>query len=778
VDQVAGKVTSRLPARRVRVIGRQAEIQAVRERLLHGDRRVVALTGVAGTGKTTVALEVARSIEPLMPDGAWFVDLTVVPDADAIARAIGTALGLVDQERSALEALAAHLTTRQALIVLDNCEHLLPALASIVDALLDRAPDLRILATSRATLRVRDESVHPVAPFAVPPSDVADVERLAASDAVQLFVERATGVDPHFELTPGTALAAASICRRVDGIPLAIELAAASAGTLTTLEIDERLAAAGTLGPMHEGTEARPERTMEAALDWSHDLLDPEAQALFRRLSVFSGGWSLEAAEQVGAFGAEAGLVLPTLGRLVAHSLVMREVDGERSRYRMLAPVHEYAARRLAASDEHEATSQAHATYFVRYTTSAYPSIGQCLPEDVDRLDAEHENALAAIRLAAQTGVVPVRLALILNLVPLWRVRGHLHLAVGQLETAMAATDANSKERAVVRGVLAEFLNVLGDYDAAEEHARAGEAGFMAAGVPLGVATMLAQQGLAAAGRGDVEAALAAYARARPLVESAGNDLTWAYWEAAVGRFELARGNLDAAASHLEEADRRFRLVPSWYHGRALAMLGVVAQRRGDIDRARTLLVEGLTSLRAYGATVDAIGCVEDMARLAFSQGEPQRAATLLAAATGLRDATAAAASLPERVQLDADIDRVRSALPRAVFEAAWGAGLGLSLDQATAFATSGRPTLASGRGRSGADVLTPREREIADLVALGLSNRAIADRLVIAPGTVKIHVERILGKLGRTSRVQIATWVHEQGDHTAKDMPAGRRPA
>jgi ATP/maltotriose-dependent transcriptional regulator MalT len=453
-------------------------------------------------------------------------------------------------------------------------------------------------------------------------------------------------------------------------------------------------------------------------------------------------------------------------------------VDGARSRYRMLAPVQEYAARRLAASEELGPTAQAHAMYFVGYTTSPYPTIGQCLPEDVDRLAAEHENALAAVRFLAHAGVVPLRLALILNLVRLWRVRGYLHVAVAQLEALMAATGEDSVERAVVRGVLAEFLNVLGDYDAAEVHARVAETGFRAAGVQLGVATMLVQQGLAAAGRGDLEAALAAYDRARPLVESDGNNLTWAYWEAAVGRVELARGVLDAAAAHLEEADRRFRLVPSWYHGRALAMLGVVAHRRGDIDRARSLLVEGLTLLRAYGATVDAIGCVEDMARLAIDQGEPQRAATLLAAATGLRDATAAAASLPERGQRDADIDRVRSALPAAAFEAAWGAGIGMTLDQVTGFATSGRTDPASDRGRSGVDALTPREREIADLVALGLSNRAIADRLVIAPGTVKVHVERILGKLGRTSRVQIATWAHEQGERTAKDMPAGRRPA
>ncbi|HSL76564.1 MAG TPA: LuxR C-terminal-related transcriptional regulator [Candidatus Limnocylindrales bacterium] len=774
---------SSLPARRTRLIGRQTEVEAVRERLLHGDRRAVTLTGAAGTGKTTLALEVARSVESLMADGAWFVDLLVVPDVESVPRAMATALGLVDQDRPLLEALVDHLAARQALIVLDNCEHLLPALGAVVDALLDRGPDLRILATSRATLRVRDESVYPVAPFELPPPDVEDVGRLAGFEAIQLFVERASAVDAGFELTLATAPAVVSICRRLDGIPLAIELAAASTAALSPAEIDRRLEATGVLG----GTQAPgapAQRTMEAALDWSHALLDGEAQTLFRRLSVFAGGWSLEAAEHVGSLGAAGASVVPALARLVGHSLVVRESDGARSRYRMLAPIQEYAARHLAASDELGPASLAHATFFVGLTTSPYANVGQCLPEDLDRVAAEHENALAAIRFATQAGVVPLRLGLVMNLIPLWRVRGHLHLAVDQLQAALGITADDSYEHAVVRGLLAEFFNVLGEYDAADEQARTAETRFAAMGAHLGTATMLAQQGLAAAGRGEFEAALAAYDRARPMLETAGNDLTWAYWEAAVGRFELGLGNLAAAVEHLEEADRRFRLIPSWYHGRTLAMLGVVAHRRGEVARATTLLAEGLISLRAYGATVDAIGCVEDMARLAVDQGDGRRAATLLAAATGLRDATAAAGSVPERVQLSADVDRVRSALPTADFEAAWAAGVGMTLDQVLDFATAKRSAPLSGRASPGGDALTPREREIAGLVALGLSNRAIADRLVIAPGTVKIHVERILGKLGRTSRVQIATWVHAQPDRDgtapslAQDMPTGRRLA
>ena len=461
----------------------------------------------------------------------------------------------------------------------------------------------------------------------------------------------------------------------------------------------------------------------------------------------------------------------------------------------MLAPVAEYSAWQMATSGEHTATSLAHATYFLRLSTNPHETVGQCLPADIDRLAEEHENILAAIRTSTRAGADALRLGLVLNLVPLWRVRGHLALAVDQLDALLRESDQDSYRQAVVRGVLAEFLNVLGEYDAAEESARAAEPLYAAVGHQAGVCTMLAQIGLAAAGRADFETAVAWYDRARPMLDSIPSDIMRAYWEAGVGRFELGRGNLEAAQEHLEEADRLFRVAPSWYHGRALAMLGVVAHRRGDLPRAATVLAEGLTSLRAYGATVDAIGCVEAMARLAMDQGHGRQAATLFAASTTLRDATAAAGSMPERVQSMADIDKIRSDLSRRDFETAWAAGVGMTLDGAAAVGM-GTPTVGpSRRVASAGDALTPREHEIAALVALGLSNRAIADRLVIAPGTVKIHVERILGKLGRTSRVQIATWVQDQrvnglsrspvadagagaAGEVGEDMPTGRRPA
>lgn len=753
---------STLPARRTRLIGRGLELDVLRDRVLHGDRRLTTLTGAAGTGKTTLALEVARRVEAVVPDGAWFVDLTVVLEADvnAIVFAWAGALGIVDDGRDQRDALTDHLAARQILVVLDNCEHLLPALAEVVDTLLDRCPDLRILATSRAALRIRGESVYLVPPFPIPDSMGADSADLLRVDAVQLFVERAASADPAFELTPLTGPAVASICQRLEGIPLAIELAAAMASAFTAVEIDERLAAVG--GLVATGDPSGRQRTMESALDWSHELLDPAAQVLFRRLSVFAGGWSLEAAEQVGSIGGEPEGVAPLLARLVDHSLVVRDGEGTRSRYRMLAPIAEYAARRLAASPDPAAASLAHATYFLGWSARRSDDAGECLPEDVDRLAAEHENCLAAIRWAERAGAMPLRLGLIMHLVVLWRVRGHLHLAVRLLEALLVDLAEPTQERALVLGVLAEFGTVLGEYATAAARAREAEVLFVDAGDAIGARTMIAIRGSIAAGRGDLAGALAEYEGAKPRVDEHPSDVVLAFWHAGIGRILLGSGDLDAAQHHLQLACDRFERQPSWYRGRVLAMLGTIARRNGDLDRAGGLFAEALDSLCRYGATVEAIASLDGMARLAIDRHELARAARLFAAATGMRDATGAASpAAADAARRNADIDEIRSRLTPRQFEDAWSLGLGMSLDQATSFATAAPEAVTTTPARGSA--LTPREREIAELVALGLTNREIAERLVIAPGTVKIHVERILGKLGRTSRVQIATWALEE---------------
>jgi DNA-binding CsgD family transcriptional regulator/tetratricopeptide (TPR) repeat protein len=510
---------------------------------------------------------------------------------------------------------------------------------------------------------------------------------------------------------------------------------------------------------------------MEAALAWSHDLLSPTEQEVFRRLSVFAGGWTLEAAEQVCSLGMEVSSVFASIGLLVEHSLVVRDGDGERSRYRMLAPIAEYAARRLTASGELDPTGMAHAGYYLEMTTREFNQFGQVTPEALDRVAVDHENCLAAIRFAEQAGVLPLRIGLIRNLMALWRIRGHLRLGVRQMEAALGAVPDASYERAMLLGVLAEYQQLLGEYEEAEQRAREAEAILEALGIAFGQRMAIGVLGLIAAARGDYEQAMAEYRRARPLVDADPGDGILAFWHAGVGRFELGLGDLEAAERDLEIARDHFGRAPSWSEGWVLAHLGVIARRNGDPARAAAMLGDALRLMRRYGARVDAINCLEDVARLRIDQREWQRAATLLAASTSLRDATAATPNARERAELDADIDRVRSMLETRAFEDAWSRGLGLSLDEAADLATSASGEVVAAPAPRGS-ALTPRELEIADLVALGLTNPQIAERLVISPGTVRIHVERILGKLGRTSRVQIATWVVDERN-SSQAMPA-----
>jgi predicted ATPase/DNA-binding CsgD family transcriptional regulator len=755
---------SALPARRVRLIGRQQELEDLRDRILHGDRRLVTLTGAGGSGKTTLAIEASRLVEPAMPDGAWFVDLSSIHDADAAALALSDASGIIDQgDRPLLDALADHLAVRQTLVVLDNCEQLLPAFAETVDALLDACPDLRIFATSRVPLRIPGESIFAVPPFAVPEDgiDGKDLGLLSRVPAVDLFIERASATNPSFAMSSSTAPAVASICRRLDGLPLAIELAAAQTAVLTPVEIDERLGSTGGLGPSSRRGPAR-QRTMEATLDWSHDLLRPAEQAVFRRMSVFVGGWTLEAAEQVCSLGDDPATVVASLATLIEHSLVVRDSHAERSRYRMLTPIAEYATRRLAASGEGAAVGMAHAMYYVALTTRD-DELGVNAPEDLDIVSVEHENCLAAIRFAEASGLMPLRLVLIRNLLLLWRVRGYIRLGTRHMEAALETVDAGSYEQGMLLGVLADYQILLGEYDVAEQRARAAEAIFETLGDPVARRTAMGEVGMVAAARGDFATALAEYQRAKPLIDLVPSDVGLAYWHAGVGRFELGLGDLDAARRDLELAHDHFSRTRSWTDAQVLSELGVIARRTGDPARAEALLGDALGVLRAYGATVEAIECLEDVARVALEKHEWRRAATLFAATTGLRDATAATPNRSSKAQLDADIDRVRSMLDAQAFEAAWVRGLGLTLDEAAEVAMAAPDVVAAADPAPRGSVLTAREREIADLVALGLTNPQIAERLVISTGTVRIHVERILGKLGRTSRVQVATWVMDQ---------------
>ena len=348
--------------------------------------RLLTLTGAGGSGKTRLAVEVARDLVGTYQDGAWLVELAPISEEILVPKAVAETLKVPERPTEPLtDTLTQVLRSQESLLILDNCEHLLDACARLVDKLLDLCPRLRILATSRETLGVEGEIRWVVPPLSVPEREpTPPSEELEGYESVRLFVERARGRDPSFSLSPKNALAVAEICSRLEGIPLAIELAAARAGTLSVEQILQRLEDSLKLLRGGSRTQMAKHRTLRGALDWSFELLSEDEKELFRRLSVFAGGWTLEASEAVGARGdVEEGEVLDVLSGLVDKSLVVaRERQESGVRYRMLEPIRQYALERLEERGEGEEARRRHATFFLALAEEAEANLRG--PEDVE----------------------------------------------------------------------------------------------------------------------------------------------------------------------------------------------------------------------------------------------------------------------------------------------------------------------------------------------------------------------------------------------------------
>jgi predicted ATPase len=371
--------------------------------------RLLTLTGVGGSGKTRISVEMGRDLVEAYPDGVWLVELAPLSEEVLVPKAVAEALAVPERPAQPLsDTLAEVLRNRELLLILDNCEHLLEAVARLVDKLLDSCPRLRILATSREVLGVEGEIRWVVPPLSVPePHGTPSSEELGGYESVRLFGERARERDPTFSLSPPNALSVADICRMLEGIPLAIELAAARVGTLSVEQISERLA--GSLELLTRGgrTAVPRHRTLQGALGWSYDLLSESERRLFRKLSVFAGGWTLEASEAVGSGdGVEEREVLDLLSGLVEKSLVIgKGGDPGGTRYRLLEPVRQYALDKLEESDEVEEARRRHAEFFLALAEETETEMKG--PEQapwLDRLEAEHDNLREALSWALERG--------------------------------------------------------------------------------------------------------------------------------------------------------------------------------------------------------------------------------------------------------------------------------------------------------------------------------------------------------------------------------------
>jgi predicted ATPase len=418
-----------LPLELSSFIGREREVAQV-QRLLSGGTRLVMLYGPGRCGKTRLALAVAQDLLEEFEDGVWWVELASLSEEALVPGAVASAVGVREvPDRSPIEVLVEHLKPRKALLILDNCEHLIEGCAALADTLLRASPNLVILATSREPLRIAGEAIWTVQSLSLPdPERLPPAGELASFEAVLLFVERAGAVDSSFELTEGNAKAIARLCQKLDGIPLAIELAAARVRVLTVEQILEKLK--NLLGLLTTGVRAAApcHQTLRATLEWSYKLLSEPEQGLFGRLSVFAGGWDLEAAEAVGAAEpVEVGQVLDLLSALVDKSLVVTEAKAEGAlRYKMLEPVRQYALERLMQGREVEETRSRHATFFVALAEEARPNL-RLAPqvEWLERLEQENANLRGALSWTLSTNDIPTAARLGWALWMFWWIRNH-----------------------------------------------------------------------------------------------------------------------------------------------------------------------------------------------------------------------------------------------------------------------------------------------------------------------------------------------------------------
>jgi predicted ATPase/DNA-binding SARP family transcriptional activator/DNA-binding CsgD family transcriptional regulator len=749
-----------LPGSLTSFIGRERERAEIRNLL--GKTRLLTLKGPGGGGKTRLALQVTGDLAESYPDGAWLVELAPLAEEKLVPQAVATALGVREQPgRPLAETLAEALREKEALLVLDNCEHLVDAAADLAESLLGSCPRLRILATSRETLGVPGEMAWPVPSLSGPePGDGHTVEDLEGYESVRLFVDRARYHNPAFLLTPHNARAVAEICRRLDGIPLAIELAAARVG----LSVDELAARLDdSLRLLNTGGRTAParQRTLKGTLDWSHDLLPAPEQALFRRLSVFVGGWVLEAAEAVGAGGGiDQDDVLDLVSRLVDKSLVVAQATGEGGvRCRMLEPIRQYARGKLEESGEAESVRRRHAGWclaFVERVDASLPGTGQA--PWAERLETERPNAQAALAWSLEAEP-ELALGLTASLGRFWYRYGPVVEGRLWLEAALARTEGlETSDRATTLRFAGVLSEESGLYERAEKLHEEGLALYRRLGDRKGVAYSLTSLGALAYALGDLERAVALTEESLEIKGELGDEKGLMSSRNNLGEMLQTAGDLAGAQALFEENLRLERESgEEWGTAISLLNLGTLAVDQGEPLRAETLLLEALRVWIRLGDEDAVAECLGSLAGAAGTRGEGARAARLLGAAEAAREVVGTPIRPIERDRYERFAVLSRRGLGDEAWRAAWAAGRAMSLEEAADYALSTEPL------EDAPSALTRREREVAALVAKGLTNRSISTELSISERTVATHVGRILKKLDLRSRAQIATWTTER---------------
>ena len=773
-NAAAFRAGGNLPAEVTSFVGRRRELADLKRALTKS--RLVTLTGAGGVGKTRVAQHLARDRRRAYPNGVWLVELAELPDPALLTKTVLTELFVRGQPTrptgDVLDELIDSLTGRHLLLVLDNCEHLLDEVAALATALLRRCPDLHILATSRAPIGVVGEAVIPVHPMTAPePDRSGGMAGLSRYDAVALFTERAVAAVPDFALTQDNYRAVAALCHRLDGLPLAIELAAGRLRSLSPHQILSKLDDRYAL--LTGGERGRPDRqqTLRASVEWSYQLCTPHEQRLWAQLCVFTGGFELDAVEGVCTGDIASDEIVDLMSGLVDKSIVVRYQRGTASQYRLLEALREFGWERLTEAGDAPALKMRHLQWYAALVHTAKAEwISERQLYWLARLAAEGANIRSAFDFCLhELGDADTVMAIMceLPLESFW-ARGNFSEGRYWLEEALARPSPITALR--VRAMLRNCTLALVGGDVATGRRLLDDARILTQQTddPMVLTQLHYVNAHAARYTGDLPRAAVELEQALALAKDTTTDLDWYLDILQSLAFVVSLAGQDERSTTCYEEIIALTAPrgESLHRAYALLVLGLDAWRRGHVAGAAELQRAGLELKLGFDGLGTALG-LEALAWATAALGQHQRAAQLLGAADAVWDASggSVATVAPDLVnEHDKSVAAVRAALGDQAYTVAFRRGRQMPLAQVLHGAENKRRSTRSGQDHAdGADLLTAREEEIAALLAQGLSNKEIANSLVIALRTAETHVENVLVKLGLTSRSQVAAWLAER---------------